>query len=180
MVTYLSGIPFIAPSKKYESNINLPKTVIYKDDGFDANVRFMLSNNLKYATHNSMTTFPNLYISDGDLRQEFVDVCASLSEFKSGFLGFMSLVTDGGFRFNYKVEKVELRCLTDDELSEQVSEYQRSDGQYVYEGTFMPREEITNIIRDTIAVLTIIFKHQVAASENTVFELRPHSTGPND
>jgi len=158
----------------------VPKTVIYKDDGFDANVRFMLSNNLKYATHNSMTTFPNLYISDGDLRQEFVDVCASLSEFKSGFLGFMSLVTDGGFRFNYKVEKVELRCLTEDELSEQVSEYQRSDGQYVYEGTFMPREEITNIIRDTIAVLTIIFKHQVAASENTVFELRPHSTGPND
>jgi len=158
----------------------VPKTTIYKDDSFEANVRCMLSNDLKYATNNIKTAFPNMYISDEGLRQEFIDICASLSEFKSGFLSFMSLVTDGGFRFNYEVEKVELRALSEDELSKQVSKYQRSDGQYVYEGTFMPREEITNIIRDTLAVLTIVFRHQIAASEKTVFELRPHSTGPSD
>lgn len=167
-------------SLKSDIKKSVPKTVIYKDEGFDANIRLMLSADLKYATHNSMTTFPNLYISNLDLRQEYINVCSSLSEVKSGFLNLMTLVTDGGFKFNYEVKKVELRGLSEEELSAQVSKYQRSDGQYVYEGTFMPREEITNIIRDTFAVLTIIFKHQVAASENTVFELRPHSTGPKD
>lgn len=167
-------------SMKLDIKKAVPKTVIYKDDSFDANIRLMLSKNLKYATHDAKMHFPNLYISNLDLRQEYVNVCSSLSEFKSGFLSLMTLVTDGGFKFNYEVEKVELRGLSEEELSAQVSKYQRSDGQYVYEGTFMPREEITNIIRDTLAVLTIIFKHQVAASENTVFELRPHSTGPKD
>lgn len=167
-------------SLKSDIKKSVPKTVIYKDDSFDANVRLMLSCNLKYATYDSKATFPNVYITDSGLRQDFIDVCASLSEFESGFLNFMSLVTDGGFRFNYEVEKVELRALSEDELSEKVSKYQRSDGQYVYDGTFMPREEITNIIRDTFAVLTVVFRYQIAASEKNIFELRPYSTGPSD
>lgn len=72
---------------------------------------------------------------------------------------------------NCSIEKVEVRALSDDELSKTVAEYQRADGQFVYNGIFMPREKIVETIKSKYVVLLIVVKHQVDSSEDTVFEL---------
>ena len=70
--------------------------------------------------------------------------------------------------------------LNEDELAEQVKKYQREDGQYVYDGTFLPQEEIAPLVEAKYCVLTVIMKHQVDSSEETVFELNPYSAGKKD
>ena len=50
----------------------------------------------------------------------------------------LAVVTENGFRFNFSVDKVEFRNLTEEELARQVAKYQRADGQYVFRGAFLP------------------------------------------
>ena len=95
-------------------------------------------------------------------------------------LGVYAVVTENGFRFNCSIDKVEFRNLTEEELARQVSKYQRADGQYVFRGTFLPQEEITKIIKDKFTILTIVVRHQVISSEDSIFEFKPYSKGPED
>jgi hypothetical protein len=68
--------------------------------------------------------------------------------------------------------------LSKEELSNQVKEYQRADGQYVFHGTFLPKEEITKIIEGKFTVLTVVIKHHVVSSEDRIFDLKPFAEGP--
>jgi len=156
------------------------KTVLYNDGSFEEGIRKILSKKLRYTTKNIKYTIPQFYISDEGLKEKFQDVCNVLEVFESNLLGMMSMVTENGFRFNCKVENVELRDLTEDELAKQVTKHQRADGQFVLDGVFLPKEEITKIIQKKFAVLSVIIRHQVNSSEDTVFELNPYSDGSSD
>ena len=81
-----------------------------------------------------------------------------------------------GFSFNCQIEKVEFRELTDDELSKQAEKNQRADGQFVFNGVFLPREEIIRIIKEKYTVLTIVIKYQVISSKESIFEVNPYSS----
>lgn len=105
------------------------------------------------------------------MKDKFLDIFEHCDEIKSKLLSMMAMVTENGFRFNCSIEKVEVRALSDDELSKTVAEYQRTDGQFVYNGIFMPREKIVETIKSKYVVLLIVVKHQVESSEDTVFEL---------
>ena len=140
----------------------------------------MLHKNLKYITDSTKSTIPNFYIHDERIKQLFINVCNPLEEIKSRLLGILAVVTENGFHFNFSVDKVEFRNLTEEELARQVEKYQRADGQYVFRGAFLPQEEITRIIKDKFTILTIVARHQVVSSEDTVFELKPYSSGPDD
>lgn len=86
-------------------------------------------------------------------------------------------VLNDEFRFNCQVEEVEFGDLSDEELSQQVGKSQRADGQFIFDGVFLPREEIARIIREKYTVLTIVFKYQVVSSKENIFELIPYSNG---
>lgn len=159
---------------------SVQKTTLYNDDHFEDGIHSMLHKNLKYITDNTKNTIPNYYINNGEIKQLFINVCNPLEEIKSSMLGVYAVVTENGFRFNCSIDKVEFRNLTEEELARQVSKYQRADGQYVFRGTFLPQEEITKIIKDKFTILTIIFRHQVVSSEDSVFELKPYSKGTED
>jgi len=168
----------IAEEIKVEKSIQ--RTVLYKDEHFESGIHSMLHKNLKYITGSTKDTIPTFYIHDERIKQLFINVCNPLEEIKSRLLGVLAVVTENGFRFNFSVDKVEFRSLTEEELARQVEKYQRADGQYVFRGAFLPQEEITRIIKDKFTILTIVARHQVVSSEDSVFELRPYSTGPED
>ena len=154
------------------------KTVFYNDGNFENNIRSILSKKLKYATASAKQTIPFFYIQDESLRQLFINVCNPLKEFTSRLLGTDAIVVEQGFSFNCIIEKVEFRRLSKEELSNQVKEYQRADGQYVFHGTFLPKEEITKIIEGKFTVLTVVIKHHVVSSEDRIFDLKPFAEGP--
>lgn len=150
------------------------KTVIYKNDDFESNIQTTLSRNLKYVTLSAKDIVPLLYITDEGLKQKYTQICNNLTVFQSRILSDITLVSDNGFRFNCIVKKVEFRKLYDKELSDQVEQYQRADGQFVYQGTFLSREDIINIIQSKYRVMTIVIKYQIVSSKETVFELKPY------
>lgn len=113
-------------------------------------------------------------------RELYVQKCINLEEFNSDLLGIETLVVEDGFFFNCIVSSVEIRKLNEEELSKQVEKHQRSDGQYVFSGAFMPKEKITETIHDKYVVITVVIKHQVNASEDTVFELYPYNKSEDE
>ena len=136
--------------------------------------------NIKFITSNAKNAIPYYYISDEKLKSQYENACNHLVEFESKILGMTTLVIESGFSFNCIIDKVEIRKLNEDELAEQVKKYQREDGQYVYDGTFLPQEEIAPLVEAKYCVLTVIMKHQVDSSEETVFELNPYSACKKD
>lgn len=153
---------------------------IYGGENFEKELDNVLDKNIKYVTASVKNTIPHFYISNCDLKEKFNRVCGSLDEIKSKLLGIEMLISDCGFSFNCVVDKVEIRNLTEEELSKKVDEYQRSDGQYIFRGAFMPREEIIEIIRNKFIVLTVIFKHETKSSEDTAFNLLPYFNEEED
>ena len=80
------------------------------------------------------------------MRQYYLNKANVFEGFDSNILGVDAIVTNNGFRFNCIVEKCEIRYLSEEEISNKIKKYQRTDGQYVFEGTFLPKEEILKII----------------------------------
>ena len=159
---------------------SIPKTVLYYDDAeFESRIASILQKNPKYLTGNAKRALPNLHIKNEELKKQYTDTCSHMTEFQSKLLWPSAIVLDYGFRFNCEVLKVELRPLTDDELFTRVTSYQRADGQFVFRGVFMSQEQITEILRDKYRVLTLLIRHQICSSEDTVFEFRPPSKAEN-
>ena len=153
---------------------------IYNDDSFEENINILLSKKLKYATENIKSVIPDYYIHNEGLKQRYIEKCQSLEEFDSRFLNTSTLVVENGFGFNFAVNSVDVRKLKESELSEQVEKYQRTDGQYVFNGAFMPKEEITKIVNEKFVVITVVIQHQVNSSDETVFELFPYNKSEDE
>lgn len=50
--------------------------------------------------------------------------------------------------------------------------YKREDGQYVYEGTFLSREEIEQLISKKYAVLKISMQYQIQTFVGAIVEIK--------
>ena len=161
-----------------KKGINFKK--IYGGKNFESELDNALKKNIKFLTIGTKNTIPNFYITDSSLKEKFVQICDHLEEKSSKLLGLETLISDCGFSFNCIIDKVEVRALTKEELSEKANEYQRSDGQYILRGAFMPKEEISAFIEDKFIVLTVIFRHQSKSSEDTVFSLLPYFNEEDD
>ena len=122
------------------------KAKVYNDDQFDDNIRTILSKKPKCVTQGVKNTIP-YFIKSESLKQELINFCNSCKEIQSKILGDMAIVlTDNDFRFNCEILKVELRALSDQELANEVEKHQRADGQFVFNGVFLPREKIIEIV----------------------------------
>ena len=148
----------------------IKKTILKNDGDYEKNANAALHKNIKYITPAIKGYIQSFYSNNPQVKDKFLDIFEHCDEIKSKLLS-MAMVTENGFRFNCSIEKVEVRALSDDELSKTVAEYQRADGQFVYNGIFMPREKIVETIKSKYVVLLIVVKHQVESSEDTVFEL---------
>lgn len=153
---------------------------IFNNNDFENSIKQLITLNLKYTTEGAKNCIPDYYIKDKALRELYVQKCINLEEFNSDLLGIETLVVEDGFFFNCIVSSVEIRKLNEEELSKQVEKHQRSDGQYVFSGAFMPKEKITETIHDKYVVITVVIKHQVNASEDTVFELYPYNKSQDE
>ncbi len=149
---------------------SIKKTILKNDGDYEKNANAALHKNIKYITPAIKGYIQSFYSNNPQVKDKFLDIFEHCDEIKSKLLS-MAMVTENGFRFNCSIEKVEVRALSDDDLSKTVAEYQRADGQFVYNGIFMPREKIVETIKSKYVVLLIVVKHQVESSEDTVFEL---------
>ncbi|MGN0812482.1 MAG: hypothetical protein ACI4MQ_03120 [Candidatus Coproplasma sp.] len=111
------------------------------------------------------------YIDSAELKEEYRNICGSVNEFSSGVLDGYFLVCKNGFAFNLEFVDFNVSDLSDEDISNEVENCKREDGQYVYEGVFLSREEIARFISKQFALLTITIKYEIQTFENSVIEL---------
>ena len=159
---------------------SIKRTVLVNGNDFEDGIRKILAQNPKYTTTSIKKTIPYFFISDETLKAQFLQACDSMDEIESQLLGNMFIVLENGFKFNFAFEKIEITELSEDEISKKADSYQRADGQFVYEGVFLPRETIVEFLKKRYVVLTVIMKHQVISSEGSIYKLRPYSFQADD
>ena len=72
---------------------------------------------------------------------------------------------------DFKIEEFIAKDLNEDQLNKQVDNYKRSDGQYVYEGVFMQREEVAKLIHDKYVIFTLIYSFKINAKKNGIIRI---------
>lgn len=153
----------------------IKKTMVYNDNQFNNNIQNILSNNPQYVTQGVKNTLP-YFIKSKSLKQKFNNFCNHCNEIQSNLLGDMTIIlTDNDFRFNYEILKVEFQELSEKEITDEVEKHQRADGQFIFNGVFMPREKIIEIVKAKYTVLSIVIKYQVFSSNKNIFKLVPYS-----
>lgn len=151
----------------HELRLNIfPKTIL-RSVNFDGDIEMLLNENITAITES--TERIRYFINDEGIRKRFLDLCANASQFNSNILDPYSFVKENGFRFNVILDEFSVRNLTVDELNEEVEKCKSADGQYVYEGTFLSREEIERFISQQFAVLKISMRYAVQTFEGAIF-----------
>ncbi len=164
MIEFLTKYIF----KQLRLNIKTVKK-IKKDDYFEENLKPILSG--KYPFASDSLRYLGYYIHTDSIKKSFHSLCDKASSFKSHIFSGPTLVKKTGFAFNIEVSDCFLRDLTIKEISEEVEKYKRADGQYVYNGTFLSREEIEQIISKKYAILRISLRYQIKSSKDSIVEI---------
>ena len=65
-----------------------------------------------------------------------------------------------------KVEKP-----NEEQINNRVERYKRADGQYVYEGTFMTRDDVFDTVKAKTIIITLIARFSLITEENKIIEI---------
>lgn len=162
----------IIKSLFHELKLNASPKTISRSGNLDKDIGAVLRDDFAFISK-SMERI-GYFIKSDSLKQQFEKLCSKANRFESRILYGYILVKDGGFSFNLEFTEFSVRDLTVEELSEEVESFKRADGQYVYEGTFLSREEIEHLVSQKYAVLRIAVRYQIQTFEDAVVEIKPH------
>lgn len=154
----------------HELRSNITPKIIKKDVNFEKELDTILKDNFAYIS--KPTQYIKYFIKDSSTQKAFDIICKHAISFESRILFGDVLVKDRGFAFNLEITECSARDLSVEEISEEAEKYKRADGQYVYEGAFLSREEIEQYVGKKYAILKIALKYQVQWDENSIVEIQ--------
>ena len=130
----------------------------------------LLQKDVEYVTPNTSCYAYNM--SDNQKQKEFLDMIKKAKVIKNAGILFLkpTFILKDGFAFNCQVQ-ILINDLTADTITQKVDEYRRTDGQYVYEGTFFTREDLLHVIKELYVVVQVKFSYKVKINENSIIVL---------
>lgn len=131
------------------------------------------SNKKLAAVSKNLADSISYFIDNPNDIETFIKKCQDAQSFSSRILFGDIIFLNDAFAFNCIINKVEVRDLSNQEADDLVKEHQREDGQYVFEGTFIPQEEIKKIISKRFMVIRIEFSYKVSP-ETGIIQLSPY------
>lgn len=75
------------------------------------------------------------------------------------------------YGFNYKIDEFSVNKLSDEELEQCISWYQKDDGQYYYHGAYMNRAQIAEQVKKVYITFKIIFRIEIKCDKEHCFIL---------
>lgn len=150
------------------------RTIIVRK-AFDDSVRELVNNDFEFVTGH--VKYCKSAISDPTIQEMFDRKVngAQIIDTPTYLFTDPTIILKGGYSMNCHLQLAVLD-LTPEQISKQVDEYIQSDGQYVYDGALVTREELSRIIRDTKVVYQIIFCYKVLTYKDGIVSLDIHST----
>lgn|GEM_PF-5052608 len=152
-------------------SINCP--TIKKDDNFDESIRNLQDKNITMITPGVHAAC--YYVKDAELQKSFQEKLDNAKVINSRILLGSYVILDDGCKYSINVDEFSIRDLDEKEINEEVDRCLREDGQYVYEGLFLPREEIKNLINKKYMIVTIVFRHKVEMMPNSLIKIELYS-----
>ena len=114
-------------------------------------------------------------IADTELQNRYREMISTIERFQSSILpqAQASFVLQGGFSFNCQVDDVVIERPDEKQINERVEEYKRADGQYVYEGTFLNREDVYDVVSKKAMLITLSIRYALHAPQNRIITIDP-------
>lgn len=130
----------------------------------------LLGKDVEYATPS--TEYYVYEINDNQTQKEYLEKIKKAKAINNADYLFSkpTFILKGGFAFNCKVQ-FNVSDLTPETISQKVDEYRRTDGQYVYEGAFLTREELSRIIKDTQVIFQVVFSYKISTYKDSIIIL---------
>lgn len=130
----------------------------------------LLGKDVEYATPS--TEYYVCEINDNQTQKEYLEKIKGAQVIDNADYLFSkpTFILKGGFAFNCQFQ-FNVSDLTPETISQKVDEYRRTDGQYVYEGAFLTREELSRIIKDTQVFFQVVFSYKISAYEGSIIVL---------
>jgi hypothetical protein len=153
-----------------ELSLHTPRKIIERNADFKENIERILKERYAYSS-NSMQRVVR-FIEEESNKKLFEDICNQTTKFTSQILNGNVFVKQDGFAFNFVFTEFSVSNLSADEVNNEVESYKRADGQYVYDGTFLSREQIERYISKKYAVLKISMKYNIQTYADSIIEIK--------
>lgn len=139
----------------------------------------LIGKDIEYATPS--TEYYAYKISDNQTQKEYLEKIKRAKAIDNAAYLFSkpTFILKGGFAFNCQVQ-FNVCDLTPETISQKVDEYRRTDGQYVYEGAFLTREELSRIIKDTQVIFQVVFSYKISTYEDSIIVLNENDDNDED
>lgn len=151
---------------------NIDVNVLRKDDNFEEKMNTKLFANMKYISR-SIPYIIKRYINDEKTQFVLEAKIKEMDKIESNILLNDNFLFSEELSFNCVVEELSIENLDEKQLAEAVEDCRREDGQYVYYGAFMTREEVEEAIGKSNVTLTLAIRSVVDldANENYFIKL---------
>ena len=157
----------------YELSGNTPKEVIYKTSTYLNQIKDLIEKEIQFVTDGAF--YEAYSIKDSELREKYEAKIKNTQKIKSHILSGTVFVLKNGFSFNCQIINVKASELSVERLNAEIDKYKRVDGQYVYEGIFMPREKVARFIKERYYLLQFEVKYKISTYPGSIIELDLYS-----
>lgn len=161
-------IDFFVNSVFYDISKSINGSVIKRNDDFDNQIKKLITKELSAVTKGFVCC--SHYISDTAIRDEFETKMESIIITSKILIGRYAILKDG-FSYNISCDEFIVRDLTEEELNVEIDKYLREDGQYIYEGVFLPREKVARLIKEKYAIFTLVYRYKVNTDPGSLIKV---------
>ena len=167
-------IDYFVNSIRHELWANTNKTVLKRTSKFAEHLMDYLKHRLIAITKQSEYVILH-YLRGENCEDAFREVVEKAQKIESRLMQEHTLFFGNGFGFNFEISAFDAVELNEEQVSEKVEEYKQADGQYIFEGAFLSREEIEKYVRAEYIVLTVGIRYNIVsdASEIITIDLFP-------
>lgn len=111
------------------------------------------------------------FVKDNMLKEKFLAFIKGLERIESKILKGNSFFSENSFAFNCNVSNLQVKELDSEEISKQAEKHKRTDGQYIFDGALISREELEKTIKKLFCVLSIEIRCEIKVEQDTIFRI---------
>lgn len=157
---------FLNIKETHQSNI---KQISIKNNTVNnTELRELLNRDIDAITERA--TQYEVFIKENELKERYHALCNNRNKYIESHIFSAGIFCKEGFRFKISVDTIEKCSLSEKQFGQIVDQYKRADGQYIYQGIFMEKEELVGLLNDRYYLLNIEFRTAVEVTEGGIWE----------
>lgn len=165
-IEYISKCIF----SEFRNNLNIETIAVNGD--FEQLMNELLDHDLKY--YNTDEFFILHFLKSDDLKKKFKEKATEMISIESEIFYEHCYFFLDKFSFNCSIDNLRIDPLYVEEINKLADEYKREDGQYVYESTFFTREELIDVLKNKMVILTLELRYHISDNNTPVYYINFH------